>query len=402
MRLLLILEMHFIQYRDKVYTEVTADFNFWSRYLDVFDKITVCARMSRADDNFEPSKYLLSSRKNVNFVGLPEFKGVNGLAKNYFKTKKIFRKSIKNCDCAIFRVPSPISLVAYPIIRKSGKPFAIELMMNPYTAHSKAAINHPLQPIIQYIITRQTKKACLTANGVAYVTEKVLQELYPCKAILNDKNTDRYFTASYSTITLNNEDIFFKDWDKKKSEDPIVLIHSGKMENYRKGQIVFLNIIKKLLNRGRNVEAIIIGDGSKRSEFIRLAEKLDILSNVEFTGWLSGFEEVKKVLRRGDIFVFPTVGEGLPRTIIEAMANGLVCVSSPVDGVLELIDTNLLADYNDIDKFVNIIENLIDNPKLMKKISEDNVIKAQSYTEDKLQIRRRKFYTNLFNVSTLK
>lgn len=312
MRILVLLEMHFIKYKGKIYTEVTADYNFWSRYLDVFEFVTVCARMYEADKDFDSSKYLLASREHVDFVELPEFRGIGGLIKNYIKIKKIINKAIKNCDCAIFRVPSPISIVAYNEIKKSRKPFSIELMMNPYTAHSKEALNHPLQPIIQYMITKQTKNICMTANGVSYVTDYALQKMYPCKAMINDEDNKKYFTASYSTITLRDKDYNHKNWDNKEVDRPIVLVHSGKMENYRKGQIIFLNVLKRLKDDRKNVRGILIGDGSKRHEFENLSIELGIRDLVEFKGWLSGFDAVKNELKKGDIFVFPTIGEGLP------------------------------------------------------------------------------------------
>lgn len=399
MRLLVLLEMHFFKYKGKVYTEVTADYNFWSRYLEVFDNLTVCARMSEAGKNFDPSKYLLSSRENVDFIELPDFQGVNGLIKNYFKVKKIIKQAIRTCNCAIFRVPSPISMVAYSEIKKSGRPFAIELMMNPYTAHSKDALKHPLQPIIQYLITKQTKNICMNANGVSYVTEYVLQKMYPCRAMLFNQDNDNYFTAEYSTITLREDDFHFRDW-KMENSNPIVLVHSGKMENYRKGQVTFLKVVKKLVENEKSVKAIMIGDGGKRVEFENLAKQFNISEYVEFKGWISGFDAIKNELRKGDIFIFPTIGEGLPRSVIEAMANGLVCVSSPVDGVVELIDSDYLADFDDVERFVQIISKLMENPELLKKISLFNTEKAKKYHESMLKLKRKEFYLKLQAISS--
>ncbi|MFV8813820.1 glycosyltransferase [Aerococcus urinaeequi] len=394
MKLLVILEMHFIRHNGQVYTEVTADTNFWNRYLEIFEEVLVCARMYDATPDFNPNNYLLSSRDRVEFIGLPDFYGSAGLVKNSLKTRKIVSKAVKMADRIIFRAPSPISLVAYPVIKKSRKPFAAELMMNPRTAYSKKALNNKLQPFIQFAITKQTEDICWNANGVSYVTEKVLQDLYPSRSIVLGE-TQEFFNASYSTITLKENDFAT---NKSLNTNPITLVHSGKMEDYRKGQIIFLKIIKNLVNLGINVKGVLIGDGSKRIEFENLAKDLNIHTNIKFTGWLSGYSKVQEELSMGDIFVFPTIGEGLPRSVIEAMANGLVCVSSPVDGVTELIQNELLADFDDIDKFVEIITNLIDNKEQMEEISSQNIKLSKKYHIDNLSKNRAEFYRKLKEV----
>lgn len=95
------------------------------------------------------------------------------------------------------------------------------------------------------------------------------------------------------------------------------------------------------------------------------------------------------------MFVFPTKAEGLPRAVIEAMAVGLPCISTPVNGIPELLDREFLLNPNDTEGFAEKISFLVDNPLIMEKCSLRNISKAYEYEQNVLQSRRNKFYTKL-------
>ena len=75
-----------------------------------------------------------------------------------------------------------------------------------------------------------------------------------------------------------------------------------------------------------------------------MAKELGVSNAIEFTGWKSGFKQVQAELLRGHFFVFPSSGEGLPRSVIEAMASGLLCFGSKIDGVVELLNEKMNAE----------------------------------------------------------
>jgi glycosyltransferase involved in cell wall biosynthesis len=170
------------------------------------------------------------------------------------------------------------------------------------------------------------------------------------------------------------------------------------MNSERKGERVFLQIIANLRAKGYSLNGVIIGDGTKRKEFEQLTKELKIDEYVEFTGLLSSSEEVMKKLANADIYVFPTVAEGLPRGVLEAMAIGLPVVTSPVGGIPEVINVNQLAEPNDVERYTLIVEELIKCPELMNRISRENFEKAQEYRNELLQKRRDEFYRKLLDL----
>ena len=399
MKLLVIQEQHFTRLPNgEVWVDKQSDEKFWQRYLNVFDEVIVCARMKESDQ--VGIKALKSSRPGVSFVGMPDFRGTSGIVKNYFKIKKALRQALKEADCVIFRAPSPISMVSYSIVRKSGKPFAVELMNNPMTHFSSQSMKNIYQPLIQKLITKQTKQMCLKANGVAYVTEHVLQELYPSFARLHGAD-NTHFESSYSTINLSKEAFIKKDW-QEQLPSPAVLVHSGEMMDYRKGQNVFIETLYELKKKGYAVQGVLIGDGDKRPEFEELSQKLNMTDQIKFVGWQSGFQNVQKQLLNGHIFVFPSTGEGLPRSLIEAMASGMLCFGSKIDGIVELLNDDLLVDEFNSEAFVRKIEPYLNNWEKADHVRAELFESSKKYVNTELEKKRTEFYKRLKKCAEIK
>lgn len=399
MKLLVIQEQHFTKKSNgEVWADKQSDREFWDRYLSVFDSIVVCARMRYSDSL--GVKALRSDRSGVSFVGMPDFRGVAGIVKNYIKIQNALKKAIKEADCVIFRAPSPISMVCYGAVLRSNKPFAVELMNNPNTHFSAQSMHHIYQPFIQWMITKQTLDMCKKANGVAYVTNHVLQNLYPSTARLNSESSSKYFEASYSTINLKESD-FVKETLSDRFPDgrpnPLVLIHSGEMIDNRKGQDIFIECIAELIHRGYPVKGILIGDGEKRKDFEQLGAALGIREMLDFVGWKSGFKQVQSELVKGHFFVFPSTGEGLPRSVIEAMASGLLCFGSNIDGVPELISEKMLVDGWSGSAFADAIEPFICDWDTAKNEQKAQYNKAKEYKNSILEKQREDFYSKLKN-----
>lgn len=394
MKALIVLENHF--YKDKqknIWCDRVIDYNFLKRYLEVFDKIVVagrCQKTSNVDD-----KKLLVSGENVEFILLPEFIGAKGLIKNLYKIKKILRNGIRNTDCTIYRAPTHISLFTYKEVLKQHKPLALEFMM---AADKMVEGTNIIKLLANKLIKKRAQKMCKKANGVSYVTEKILQNDYPCKAII-DGESNEFFTSSYSTIDLEEKDFYKKKWKIDEKPEVFKIIHTGYMDSYRKGQDVLIKAVKEVKEAGYNVELILIGDGKKREEFEKIACELQIEDIIKFKGLIKNKKEIIENLRDAHILVFPTQSEGLPRTIIEAMAQGLPCISSPVDGIPELLDKEFLINYTDYMAYANKIIELITNWEKMKKISLRNYEKSQKYKKEVLMNKRKEFYQKLKRVA---
>lgn len=107
-------------------------------------------------------------------------------------------------------------------------------------------------------------------------------------------------------------------------EDQIVIGHVGRMSK-EKNQQYLLHVFKEVLERKKNCVLVLVGDGEEKKYLESLAEKLEIKNKVLFLGNRSDVGDLMKMF---DIFVFPSIYEGLPLVLIEAQAADLPCVVS--------------------------------------------------------------------------
>lgn len=392
MNVLVVADGHYYQTPDgTAYAESVYDYSFYSRYLQTFDHVYAAVRVTRL--NTAPAGKKVSSGKNVSFLPLPAFSGPLGYAKNYFKMILKVREYIKLCDCAIFRLPSMTGNMFYKYYSGIKKPYAVEIVSDPWENFGpREKGNRIVLWAARYFWTKAVKKACLSANGASYVTSSYLQDKYPPRA-----NKDKTaFTSSYSSVEL--PDSMFgspRVWTK------IEKLHISHVSNcfntYGKGHLVLMDAIKLIKDNGYYADVCFVGDGPKLDEFRLYAQKLKISDRVNFVGRLANSAEVRKAIRATDLFVLPTFAEGLPRVLLEAMAEGIPCLSSPVCGIPEILDSKYLFDFDDSGGFAGKIMQLIDNPDEMTAQSERNLLVAKQFSSGLLNAKRKVFYDRLKN-----
>jgi glycosyltransferase involved in cell wall biosynthesis len=113
---------------------------------------------------------------------------------------------------------------------------------------------------------------------------------------------------------------------------PLRFISTSQL-NADKGHKDVLEALAELKKQGYAFEYHIVGTGRIESELKSLTTSLDLDDRVTWHGFQ---KDVRSFLRMADVFLLPSHREGLPNTLLEAMAEGLVCVSRNVGGINEL------------------------------------------------------------------
>ncbi|MGA8765204.1 MAG: glycosyltransferase family 4 protein, partial [Candidatus Sulfotelmatobacter sp.] len=104
-----------------------------------------------------------------------------------------------------------------------------------------------------------------------------------------------------------------------------------------KGQALLLEAIAALQQEGCPVLLRLAGDGPDREWLKRRTVELDIASNVEFSGWIDQ-TRLAALYAEADFFVLPSLAEGIPIVLMEAMAMQIPCVAPRIAGIPELIE----------------------------------------------------------------
>lgn len=114
-------------------------------------------------------------------------------------------------------------------------------------------------------------------------------------------------------------------------QDAVMLLSVGELSR-RKNHIQVVRALAGISSQ--NVYYLVCGQGSSRDKLLRTAKKLGIEKRVRLVGFL---EQVQLAYESADIFVFPSLQEGMPAALMEAMAAGLPCVVSDIRGNRELV-----------------------------------------------------------------
>jgi glycosyltransferase involved in cell wall biosynthesis len=118
-------------------------------------------------------------------------------------------------------------------------------------------------------------------------------------------------------------------------DGPTVLFVGRLVEGKRPGDA--LAAFVGVLGECPEASMVFVGEGPLRAELEREAESLGVSESVRFLGHLE-YDEMPSVYRGADVLVLPSRAEGLPRTVLESMASGVVPVTSDLPQVREAVD----------------------------------------------------------------
>ncbi len=177
-------------------------------------------------------------------------------------------------------------------------------------------------------------------------------------------------------------------------KDALMLMSVGEL-SVRKNHQVILNAMAKMENK--NVHYCIAGKGSKEEELLKLAQNLGLEKRFHLLGFRS---DINELLACCDMFCFPSLQEGLPVSLMEAMAYGIPCVVSSIRGNTDLVTEGkggyLCGAYN-VDEFASKIDILCKNPSLRAEMGEYNKEVSKLYMEDCVNCEMKELYDDFLN-----
>jgi glycosyltransferase involved in cell wall biosynthesis len=156
-----------------------------------------------------------------------------------------------------------------------------------------------------------------------------------------------------------------------------VLGYVGRL-SAEKGLTYLLTACAELTASGVPLRVLIIGEGPQRDELERFSRQLGLGDQVVFAGFQ---ENVARWLVCIDVFVLPSLTEGTPMALLEAMAYGVPAVASAVGGVPQVIkhgETGLLVSPGKAEEIGSAINALFRDPAERQKLAQNSVILART------------------------
>ncbi len=378
-----------------IYSNNVFDYRVWQRYLQVFDEVVVFARVGQVDRDPDQT---VSNGPGVRFYRLPMYVGPQQFLWHYRRLAALARHAPQAADAFILRVPGTMSRLLWGILRRRHIPFGVEVVGDAAESMNNCGAHALVKPVLKSLFSGMQRRQCQEAAAAAYVTQSYLQAKYPPGG----------WSTYYSSIELRDEDTLTEAELAEKirrlreafeGKRRFVLCHAGTMAARYKGQELLIEAAAVCLKRGLDLEVVLMGDGKFRRLYEQRAATLGIADRVRFLGNVSGGKAVRDEYDKADVLVFPSLTEGLPRTVIEAMARGLPCVASDVGGVPELLEDEFLVRPGDVNELAERIEHVLSQTEDIGRIVKRNCEKSKEYQHNVLNRRRIEFYERVKTVS---
>lgn len=171
--------------------------------------------------------------------------------------------------------------------------------------------------------------------------------------------------------------------DRKKKRREIKIPENAKLIlsvgelNTNKNHEVVIRAIRQM--EDRTLHYVIAGDGSLKEYLERLALELEVKDQIHLLGIRTDVSELYKV---ADIYIHPSLREGLPVAVMEAIAAKIPVICSDIRGSRELIDSRYLFQPKDLDSVKSCIRKVIDED--LSRVVENNYDMLQKFDVSKV------------------
>ena len=345
------------------------------RYYNAFGLITLCSRVEEIDQLVDDCVDISDIvKKTITISSL-----MNMLLG---KQNKAIIDGMRECDLVICRCPSISAYRAADCAKKLNIPFFAESMGCAWDAYW----NHGLSgKIIAPYMFFKMKQVVKNADYALYVTSEFLQKRYPRK-----KSS---VAASNVLIKDVSNDIMDRRIDKIKAtkNDEIILMTTAAVNVKYKGQQYVIDAIPKLNQVGIRVKYYIVGEGNQ--DYLKsIAQKKQVEDQVVFSGRLP-LDDVFNLLDETDIYIQPSLQEGLPRSVIEAMSRGCLAIGARTAGIPELLLPKYVVSRKSSSEIANTIIDICSSAEEEKiKVAQRNFAFAKEFLAPVLDERRNKYY----------
>ena len=378
MKLGFVFDTRFTKFNDNYYSTSLSAKMLTERYLSVFDEMVVVGRYKEVSEN-PKGKLVQCNSDRIKFQCIRDESPLKRI-KHFGSENKQITDALKDCDAVICR-----GWRGTGISRRLKKPYLVEVVNCAWDAYwNHGFLGKLVAPIMYFIRRTSTKKA----PYVIYVTNSFLQRRYPTRGK----------TVAISNVALESfdENVLSYRLNKiinKPAGEKIRIGTAAAVDVAFKGQRFVIQALAKLKAQGIDNFEYQIAGGGDQTKLKELAESLGIADQVIFTGSII-HDDIFKWFDSLDIYIQPSLQEGLPRAMIEAMSRGLPCYGTRTGGIPELIDASYVCKNNRRidDQFARFLKGY--NKEEAIEMAKNNYKSSGEYAVDILRDRRFSFLSD--------
>lgn len=311
---------------------------------DIYNKVYLLSPMISAE---KAEKEALMNFPNVELVPLPYGGSYAGALRNWRAYRDALKSVADKVNVVYCRVPDPFSWMPALLFRKKCIMHFVGDTIDAAQHNEKWSWLKKKVMIAGYIpdywlTLCAARKSRVFTNG-QHIAAKLQKR-------------------GVNAMPVISSTIFEKDLHKDFKPLPLEL---GKVEityvgyvRYAKGMNCLMDFCKKLREVGVNYHFNLIGNGEMFNDVKYFIEKENLSGCVTMYGHICDRSVMNGILRFSDLFFFPSLSEGSPRVVIEAMAQGTPVVATPVGSLpctFKDGETIRFFEFNDVEKAVSIV-----------------------------------------------
>jgi glycosyltransferase involved in cell wall biosynthesis len=179
-----------------------------------------------------------------------------------------------------------------------------------------------------------------------------------------------------------------------KTTGKTVVGHIGELDHSHKGQGTIIEAARAMKDSHPNLHFVLVGNGKDDRKFRRTASGL---GNVEFVGFV---DNVADYLATFDVFIYPSLREGLGSSLLDAMHFGLPIVASEVGGIPEIVEhqvNGLLIPPASPRELIAAIERVVADAGLRESMRQHNRNKAAQFGAARMATSYESIYRSILN-----
>lgn len=165
-----------------------------------------------------------------------------------------------------------------------------------------------------------------------------------------------------------------------------------------KGVMYLIRAMEKVLKEISDVKLVLVGDGEDRRNLEALSVQLGIQKSVQFVGVVP-HEDIHIFMQQAYLFILPSLSEGFPGVLLEAMACGLPIIATRVGGIPDIVTDKVngyLVEKKDSSALAQSITFLFYNENLWNIISNNNKQWVKDYSWDNVISELEKIYNKMY------